>query len=336
VGLDDLDYLGVGVLAHRKVLMKGVEDLRNNGSFTLRELRAPDPSPSKLPHPDLQPPPSNGSGNKLVHWSQVDPINNQSDRDISEEEEEEENMRSTNERSQFDQGELDEEAERRAFQQAVMEWRNAGKTDSTNDTNNINNKENFDLQRVGGEESWSNPFTSSTSPSTTLPKYDNHHQPHDNQPQQEDDEDEMFKQAVEDWREGVTPSQRLATSLADQMEADYSERRSEMTKSMLDAKKELEGVKKEVEELKVSNEEMKSKYDQEEEEEEETKMGKVEEEEEDDLISEASSFDQHQEEMEDGQLGESKVDICLIQSIMGVEFDEKEGEDDYFVEEADY
>jgi SAM domain (Sterile alpha motif) len=36
LGLDDLDYLGITILAHRKVILKGVEDLRKNKRVTLK------------------------------------------------------------------------------------------------------------------------------------------------------------------------------------------------------------------------------------------------------------------------------------------------------------
>ena len=49
VSLEDLDYMQVTVLAHRKILLKGIEDLRKNKRVT-KQLFAPAaslPSPSK-------------------------------------------------------------------------------------------------------------------------------------------------------------------------------------------------------------------------------------------------------------------------------------------------
>ena len=45
ISLEDLDYMGVKILGHRKVLLKGIEDLRKNKRVTIN-LQAP-LSPSK-------------------------------------------------------------------------------------------------------------------------------------------------------------------------------------------------------------------------------------------------------------------------------------------------
>ena len=42
MGLEDLDYLGVRVLAHRKLLLKGIADLKRHGRPTV-DPRAPFP-----------------------------------------------------------------------------------------------------------------------------------------------------------------------------------------------------------------------------------------------------------------------------------------------------
>lgn len=36
IGLDDLDYMGVTILAHRKLILKGIEDLRKNKRVTIQ------------------------------------------------------------------------------------------------------------------------------------------------------------------------------------------------------------------------------------------------------------------------------------------------------------
>jgi hypothetical protein len=38
IGLDDLDYMGVTVLAHRKLILKGIEDLRKNKRVTIQQV----------------------------------------------------------------------------------------------------------------------------------------------------------------------------------------------------------------------------------------------------------------------------------------------------------
>ena len=43
LGLDDLDYMGIKVLAHRKKLLKGIEELKRNGKGS---TNAPPPPPA--------------------------------------------------------------------------------------------------------------------------------------------------------------------------------------------------------------------------------------------------------------------------------------------------
>ena len=48
ISLEDLDYMGVAILAHRKVLLKAIEDLRQNKRVTM-DISAPQqPSASKV------------------------------------------------------------------------------------------------------------------------------------------------------------------------------------------------------------------------------------------------------------------------------------------------
>lgn len=47
VSLDDLDYMGIKVLAHRKLILKGIEDLRKNKSIiNINPSETPQESPS--------------------------------------------------------------------------------------------------------------------------------------------------------------------------------------------------------------------------------------------------------------------------------------------------
>ena len=40
ITLDDLDYLGVTKLGHRKIILRSIEDLRKNGRITLHLMAA--------------------------------------------------------------------------------------------------------------------------------------------------------------------------------------------------------------------------------------------------------------------------------------------------------
>ena len=48
--LDDLDYMGVTVLAHRKLILKGIEDLRKNKRVTIQQVRVRSFPLPRLPH----------------------------------------------------------------------------------------------------------------------------------------------------------------------------------------------------------------------------------------------------------------------------------------------
>ena len=127
VGLDDLDYMNIRVLAHRKLLLKGIEDLKQNGRPTL-DLRAPANSPTRLRAAADAPmsaaatdsndvagvaePKQSGTGETLKHWSQVKPLSeNKTDGS------------SATDMVNLADGTYDEAAQRAEFQAAVMAWR---------------------------------------------------------------------------------------------------------------------------------------------------------------------------------------------------------------------
>ena len=114
LGLDDLDYMGIKVLAHRKKLLKGIEELKRRG----RGSNAPPPPPagavtlaSTSGNSAAAGEAKSKAGNEAVpkkHWSAVKPIS--------------ENVVSSNAGDNV----YDEEAEAAAFKAAVAEWRSGG------------------------------------------------------------------------------------------------------------------------------------------------------------------------------------------------------------------
>lgn len=147
ISLEDLDYMGVKILGHRKVLLKGIEDLRKNKRVTI-SLQAPlspsknadkkgpsnvyesldDPNPNSRKYAPRVPVTEHGSlvkddaegdddeANK-VHWSKVEPFQQQQEKRGLK------NDVDALHHSNPADGDIDEEEERRLFQDAVAEWR---------------------------------------------------------------------------------------------------------------------------------------------------------------------------------------------------------------------
>jgi hypothetical protein len=162
ISLEDLDYMGIRALGHRKVLLKGIEDLRKNGRVTIafaaddspkkqrnnvpaahqmvqmnvmESLDEPVIVPTKKYAPRVLDPTTRAqqeaeaiaaqaeAEKKLVHWSAVEPIQQQQEKAgiVG-------NSNSLHHNNPGD-GMIDEEEEKRLFQEAVAEWRgNAGNT----------------------------------------------------------------------------------------------------------------------------------------------------------------------------------------------------------------
>jgi hypothetical protein len=162
ISLEDLDYMGVKILGHRKVLLKGIEDLRKNKRVTI-SLKAP-LSPSKntaqalaqaqqaqqqsygskaapVVYENLEEPaganarkyaprmPVSGAGSQIteeeevvaaqtVHWSQVEPFQAQQEKKGLKND-----VDALHHSNPADGDIIDEEEERRLFQEAVNEWR---------------------------------------------------------------------------------------------------------------------------------------------------------------------------------------------------------------------
>lgn len=95
---EDLDYMEIKALGHRKILLKGVDDLRRNGKFTPAALGSPQKAPAEIlrtasnPNlgdnsdrllmstsiqlPGAKKSPTEASQVKTTHWSNLEPISN--------------------------------------------------------------------------------------------------------------------------------------------------------------------------------------------------------------------------------------------------------------------
>lgn len=149
ISLDDLDYMGITILGHRKVILKSIEDLRKNKRITI-DIAAPLTQNTNIPRPNSNPDisASNYSSQRgdafpraemkmssnianhnnsavsasakpsgpqqNIHWSHIEPLSAKqvSGEDVP---------------INLADGAVDEAAERIAFQQAVMEWRRSQK-----------------------------------------------------------------------------------------------------------------------------------------------------------------------------------------------------------------
>jgi hypothetical protein len=133
ITLEDLDYMNVKVLAHRKLILRAIEDLRQSSSFshgnkapiallrtssrgsnrqnTMLEDREEVQVGTEVAQSKLAP--------SKVHWSQLEPLTAKQTSNVS-------NSLPVNAADDT----IDEEAERLAFQQAVEEWRR-GSTNTT-------------------------------------------------------------------------------------------------------------------------------------------------------------------------------------------------------------
>lgn len=155
ISLDDLDYMGITILGHRKVILKSIEDLRKNKRITMDIAASLVPSTGNMvsatvsranSNPDISgaipsaiylrgdaPAEMKMSSNSsavgatvkasapqptaAVHWSHIEPLSAKqvSGEDVP---------------VNLADGAVDEAAERLAFQNAVMEWRRSQKPSS--------------------------------------------------------------------------------------------------------------------------------------------------------------------------------------------------------------
>ncbi|GMI48902.1 hypothetical protein TrCOL_g5546 [Triparma columacea] len=246
LGLDDLDYMGIKVLAHRKKLLKGIEELKRNGKGS---TNAPPPPPadssaglnvgSEARAPEEK---------KKQHWSDVKPISENVVKEPA-----------------AGSDVYDEAAEAAAFRAAVADWRSGGVAKSGPGKENPGEKvlavkaspakPKFSFASIaddsGASSGWSNPFATSadTPEESKAPEvggalldgtYD------------EAAEAAAFKRAVEEWRnpgaaratkksnnddneegtgtdyDDLSKSSQVAQSLAEKMEADFKKKKQEL------------------------------------------------------------------------------------------------------------
>jgi len=110
VGLDDLDYMGIKVLGHRKVLLKGIEELKRKGGRASGDHPPPPPADdSQSLHGGVGAEAKSKQPQQKQHWSTVTPLS--------------ENTVTSSGGGLLGEGDYDEASESAAFKNAVMEWR---------------------------------------------------------------------------------------------------------------------------------------------------------------------------------------------------------------------
>jgi hypothetical protein len=113
ISLEDLDYMGITILGHRKTILKGIEEL-SSGRAQAPSLAPAARAVSSSADCDAIGQRKQADTKQPLHWSQLEPIANNT---------------VTEDGSTFvnpaDEP-MDEAAERRAFAEAVAEWRSAG------------------------------------------------------------------------------------------------------------------------------------------------------------------------------------------------------------------
>lgn len=254
VSLEDLDYMGITVLAHRKVILKGIEDLRKNKRVT-KQLFAPAASVAKHSSTDDEklttatqnPIDKDEAKKEKVHWSTLEPLRmkevtggeplvNGADSDM-----------------------LDEEAERRAFQEAVLQWRQG----------TCSHEKTGKSLLVGGDHAsgssgqWQNPFPSSTSSGTSLEQGSGEVLVVSARGRlaegelDEEKERREFQAAVLAWRDRdkEPPLGRAADRLARQLDAMHEQSSAKLREDQESMLRKIEQSRRELESAKKSAEE---------------------------------------------------------------------------------
>ena len=174
LSLDDLDYMSIKALGHRKTILRGIESLRRGiVSTNLIVSETPVATPSDLENSSsaIREVTSKAakSNSTVKHWSHIEPLSSNVTNLVGLEEN---HVNSADYLKSF--GTVDEESERAAFQQAVMEWRNAGKSSSSFFTSSnqllIDSSKNSNVfdsvkiavttssEKMGDGSMWKNPF----------------------------------------------------------------------------------------------------------------------------------------------------------------------------------
>jgi hypothetical protein len=184
LGKDDLDYMGIKALGHRKLLLKGVASLRQNAGMTV--------DPSQL-----------GSPSGKVHWSESASLMEAGAEQVRREAEAASRPRvqiltEAEARAQGLQIGPDTDSESAAFREAILAWRKGGDVDSSGG--------GMGAETGGGDGMWVNPFAG---PGHDTVKRDAA-KPDSETASWEEQEHRAFEQAVLDWREGRQASERAS------------------------------------------------------------------------------------------------------------------------------
>ena len=230
ISLEDLDYMEIKILGHRKIILRGIEDLRNNKRVTMplfasntqsnenivplqqdvQHLRSKDDNVSKSLNDN-----NNNKEKKLTHWSHLEPLAANDNVDN-------ENNIMVNPAD----GDYNEEAEHAAFMAAVLEWRQGGKKGSTKIEHEFENEKPNDGM-------WHNPFVPNSplmndsdvdSPTTHLESkssFNNNNNNNNNSllsgELNEEAEREEFKKAVEAWRQNKPTGAVTVSNMVDEL-----------------------------------------------------------------------------------------------------------------------
>ena len=219
LSLEDLDYMSIKALGHRKTILKEIENLRHNNCSKsivfppISEMipcNSPSPAVSEVTLESMKP--------VMKHWSHIKPLSSSTvnpcvlDSNFV-------NLADNVVPSEI----LDEDAEHAAFQRAVMAWRNADESYSSPSSGRFQtgmtrlksaeNGVSASLESMGGSSVWQNPFSikkevgsadrgittsavemkfTATSESSSL----------EEEKLNEEEEHEKFKKAVAVWRGG--------------------------------------------------------------------------------------------------------------------------------------
>ena len=205
VGQDDLDYMSITVLGHRKTILKEIEKLKR-GRSTVALPKGGKKSKSLVPSPpdskrssgpygkgrnasNYDPSPQKKSSARKIHWSQAKPLAENS-------------VSGGTVPVNLADGDYDEQRQRDSFQAAVMEWRNSAATETSTET------ESSGL--------WSNPFGAAAGNGIdTKPRSPVVQARKNNLLSGELDEaaeHEAFRKAVDEWRNGGVANGKKSAS----------------------------------------------------------------------------------------------------------------------------
>ena len=232
LSLDDLDYMSIKALGHRKTILKEIEYLRDSIDPKCSADNIASESPTCSLHPstssnvatDVT---SRSTNPAKIHWSHLEPLSSDGLN---------QHVHGANHVNVADLSVscdvLDEDAEHAAFQLAVLEWRNAGDASSSISTASDHYLKcevaSLSKNLVDNSE-WMNPYDdvgevkSSDSNETTSFKVVS--EPIASMANGELKEQEEFKKAVAAWKNGTTKKklQEVVQNVSMKLEEEFSE-----------------------------------------------------------------------------------------------------------------